>query len=248
MAATAIATVFLDRDLRITRFTPSAVDAVQPDPDATSAGRSADLATGSTIPSSTPTPRAVLRAAGADRARGRAVGERWSARAAAALPQRRRPDRRRRPHLRRHHRAAPASSEALRESEALFRTIVTQAAAGVVHIDLDGRITLANARFALIAGTQPRSAGRHARRSRWSTPRTGRATSRRSGALAATARRSRWRCATAQRRHARLGGASVTAMLDAARPADRGDRDRPRRHATGATPSRRCASPRSGCA
>ena len=30
-------------------------------------------------------------------------------------------------------------SEALRESEALFRTIVTQAAAGVVHIDLDGR-------------------------------------------------------------------------------------------------------------
>ena len=46
-------------------------------------------------------------------------------------------------------------SEALRESEALFRTIVTQAAAGVAHIDLDGRITLVNARFALIAGRTP---------------------------------------------------------------------------------------------
>ncbi|MEO5845853.1 MAG: PAS domain-containing sensor histidine kinase [Caldimonas sp.] len=43
-------------------------------------------------------------------------------------------------------------SEALRESEALFRTIVMQAAAGVAHIDLEGRITLVNARFALIAG------------------------------------------------------------------------------------------------
>src|SRR5204862_510222 len=30
--------------------------------------------------------------------------------------------------------------------------IVTQAAAGVAHLDLDGRITLVNARFALIAG------------------------------------------------------------------------------------------------
>ncbi len=46
-------------------------------------------------------------------------------------------------------------SEALRESEALCRTIVAQAAAGVAHIDLDGRITLANARFALIAGRTP---------------------------------------------------------------------------------------------
>ena len=45
-----------------------------------------------------------------------------------------------------------SASRALRDSEALFRSIVTQAAAGVAHIELDGRITLANARFALIAG------------------------------------------------------------------------------------------------
>src|SRR5439155_9960026 len=45
--------------------------------------------------------------------------------------------------------------EALRESEALFRTIVTQAAAGVAHTDLEGRITLANQRFGLIAGHTP---------------------------------------------------------------------------------------------
>ncbi len=45
--------------------------------------------------------------------------------------------------------------EALRESEAIFRTIVTQAAAGVAHMDLQGRITLANKRFGLIAGRSP---------------------------------------------------------------------------------------------
>ena len=51
--------------------------------------------------------------------------------------------------------------DALRESEALFRTIVTQAAAGVAHIDLHGRMTLVNARFALIAGCSFRGAHRH---------------------------------------------------------------------------------------
>jgi two-component system CheB/CheR fusion protein len=47
--------------------------------------------------------------------------------------------------------------EALRESESLFRSIVTQAAAGVVHTDLDGRITLANARYGQITGLTPES-------------------------------------------------------------------------------------------
>ena len=47
------------------------------------------------------------------------------------------------------------SAEALHESELLFRTIVTQAAAGVVRTDLEGRITLSNARFGQLVGLAP---------------------------------------------------------------------------------------------
>jgi two-component system CheB/CheR fusion protein len=46
-------------------------------------------------------------------------------------------------------------AEALHESELLFRTIVTQAAAGVVRTDLDGAITLCNARFGQMVGVAP---------------------------------------------------------------------------------------------
>ena len=96
----------------------------------------------------------MLAEPGADRARGRASTERWLL--ARLRPYRSGEDRisgvvltfvdiseRRR------------VSEALRESEALFRTIVTQAAAGVVHTDLEGRITLVNARFGQITGRTP---------------------------------------------------------------------------------------------
>ena len=45
-----------------------------------------------------------------------------------------------------------AAEDALRESEAQFRTIVSQAAAGVAHLDLDGRLTLVNPRYCEIHG------------------------------------------------------------------------------------------------
>ena len=51
MAATAIATVFLDRELRITRFTPSAVPIFQSDPERRRPAARATCSTGSTIPS-----------------------------------------------------------------------------------------------------------------------------------------------------------------------------------------------------
>jgi two-component system, chemotaxis family, CheB/CheR fusion protein len=149
MAATAIATVFLDRELRISLFTPSAVELfnlIAPD-----VGRPmSDLANRLDYPELNDDARAVL-----DRLvpveREVRFGERWLL--AQLRPYRSGEDRisgvvltfidiseRRR------------VSEALRESEALFRTIVDQAAAGVAHLDLDGRITLANLRLGQIVG------------------------------------------------------------------------------------------------
>ncbi|MDQ6639514.1 MAG: PAS domain S-box protein [Pseudomonadota bacterium] len=152
MAATAIATVFLDRELCISLFTPSAVELFNLIP--ADVGRPiSDLANRLDYPELNDDARAVL---------GHLVpierevrcDDRWLL--ARLRPYRSGEDRisgivltfvdiseQRR------------VSEALRESEALFRTIVTQAAAGVVHVDLDGRITLANARFGLIAGHVP---------------------------------------------------------------------------------------------
>jgi two-component system CheB/CheR fusion protein len=154
MAATAIATVFLDRSLCISLFTPSAVELfnlINAD-----VGRPiSDLAHRLDYPQLNADATAVLENL-APIEREVRFGERWLL--ARLRPYRSGDDRisgvvltfvdiseRRR------------VSEALRESESLFRTIVTQAAAGVAHIDLDGRITLVNARFALIAGhtTEP---------------------------------------------------------------------------------------------
>ena len=120
--------------------------ALQPDP-ADTAGRSATSAGGSTIPAR----RRLARLSSTSR-------ERSSARCASAnagcsrasdriVP--RRPDRRRRPRLHRHQRDRRVTKRC--GAEALFRTIVTRRS-GVAHLDLDGRITLVNARFALIAG------------------------------------------------------------------------------------------------
>ena len=53
--------------------------------------------------------------------------------------------------------ARRSAEDALRESETHFRTIVSQAAAGVVHTDLAGRITLVNARFAQIVNRRVES-------------------------------------------------------------------------------------------
>ena len=152
MAATAIATVFLDRSLCISLFTPSAVELFNLI-DADVGRPISDLANRLDYPQLNTDAATVLDNL-APIEREVRFGERWLL--ARLRPYRSGDDRisgvvltfvdiseRRR------------VSEALRESEALFRTIVTQAAAGVAHIDLDGRITLVNARFALIAGRTP---------------------------------------------------------------------------------------------
>jgi len=152
MAATAIATVFLDRDLRISLFTPSAVglfNLIDAD-----VGRPiSDLANRLEYPELNDDARAVLDSLVPIEREVR-FDERWLLARLRAyrsgedrisgvvltfvdITEQRR------------------IGDALRESESLFRTIVNQAAAGVAHTDLDGRITVANARFGLIAGHTP---------------------------------------------------------------------------------------------
>jgi two-component system CheB/CheR fusion protein len=149
MAATAIATVFLDRSLCIRLFTPSAValfNLIEAD-----VGRPlSDLASRLEYPEIIADARAVLERLVPIEREVRS-GARWLL--ARLLAYRSGEDRiagvvltflditvRRK------------AEDALRESETQFRTIVSQAAAGVVHTDLEGRITLVNARFAQIAG------------------------------------------------------------------------------------------------
>ncbi len=146
---TAIAAVFLDRSLRIRMFTPSAVELF--DLNEGDVGRPlGDLAGRLDDDRVIDDARAVL-----DRLvpieREVRSGERWLL--ARLLPYRSSEDgiagvvltflditvRRN-------------AEDALRESETHFRTIVSQAAAGVVHTDLQGRITSVNARFAQIVG------------------------------------------------------------------------------------------------
>ena len=152
MSGTAIPTVFLDRELRISLFTPTAVELFNLI--AADVGRPlSDLANRLDYPQLDADARSVV-----DELRNveREVrfGERWLL--ARLRPYRGVDDRingvvlvfvditeRRR------------IAEALHESELLFRTIVTQAGAGVVRTDLDGRITLCNARFAQMVGVAP---------------------------------------------------------------------------------------------
>ncbi|HEY2190597.1 MAG TPA: chemotaxis protein CheB [Caldimonas sp.] len=152
MAATAIATLFLDRSLGISLFTPSAVELFNLIP--ADVGRPiSNLANRLDYPQLGDDARTVLEKLVPIEREVR-FEERWLL--ARLRPYRGGDDRitgvvltfvdiseRRR------------VIEALRESEALFRTIVTQAAAGVVHTGLDGRITLANARFGRITGRVP---------------------------------------------------------------------------------------------
>ena len=113
MDATAIATVFLDRDLHITRYTPPAVDVFKLIP--ADIGRPlTDLRTELDYPELARRRRPRAEAPGADRARGRARRHDLVLGAAAAVPHRRRPHRRRRADLRRHHRAAPQRDRAAR--------------------------------------------------------------------------------------------------------------------------------------
>ena len=104
MAATAIATLFLDRDLRIMRYTPTAAPTFQPIP--SDIGRPLPhLQHRLEYPELIADAERVLRHAHADRARGAATDGRWYL--ARLLPYRThgRPHRRRGAHLRGRHRA-----------------------------------------------------------------------------------------------------------------------------------------------
>ena len=149
MASTDIATVFLDRELRVTLFTPSAEPIFHLR--STDIGRPlTDLAASVDYPQIAEDARRVLEAlvplerevrttAGVYLARGlpyRSGADRIAGVVFTFLDIT----------------ARKETEEALRESEAQFRTIVSQAAAGVVHLDLDGRLTLVNTRFCEITG------------------------------------------------------------------------------------------------
>ena len=149
MASTAIATVFLNRSFQITLFTPSAVTLFNLI--ASDVGRPlSDLANKLEYPQMGDDARRVLDELASIEREVRA-GSRWFL--ARALPYRSGEDRiagvvftflditsRKNP------------EDALRESEVRFRTIVSQASAGVANTDAEGRITLANPRFCEIAG------------------------------------------------------------------------------------------------
>ena len=104
MGATAIATVFLDRELRITRYTPSAVPLFNLIP--TDVGRPlSDLTTRLDYPTLSDDARRVLeRLVPVEREVGQSDG-RWFLARLAALPHAGRPHRRRGADLHRHHRA-----------------------------------------------------------------------------------------------------------------------------------------------
>ena len=150
MASTAIATILLDLELRVTLFTPSAEPIFHLLP--ADVGRAlTDLAPRVEYPQMAsdarrvldelvPVEREVRTGDGVFLARGlpyRSGGDRIAGVVFTFLDITTR----------------KATEEALRESEAQFRTIVSQAAAGVVHLDLEGRLTLVNPRFCEIAGS-----------------------------------------------------------------------------------------------
>jgi two-component system, chemotaxis family, CheB/CheR fusion protein len=150
MDATAIATVFLDRQLRITRYTPSAVTLFNFI--ATDVGRPlAHLHTQLRYPQLVEDANLVLeRLSPVERQIGTPPGQSYLVR---LLPYRTADDRiagvvltfvditERLQH-----------AEALRQSEDRFRAIVNQATVGVVQTELDGRITFANQHFAQLLG------------------------------------------------------------------------------------------------
>ncbi|GKS96220.1 PAS domain S-box protein [Acidovorax sp. SUPP2825] len=150
MDATAIATVFLDRDLCITRFTPSAITLFKLIP--TDIGRPlSDLATHLDYPEMTSDARRVLeRLVPMEREVGKGGGQWFLVR---ALPYRTLDDRIAGVVLtfvditeRKH------SQEALRVSQDRFSLIVSQATAGVMEVSLDGRIEFTNRSYRELLG------------------------------------------------------------------------------------------------
>ena len=228
MAATAIATVFLDRSLRIRAVHAVGGGAVQPDrgrhrPAAERPRRPARVSADHRRRDARCSPGWCRSSARCDR------GSRWLL--ARLLAYRSGEDRIAGVVLtflditvRRN------AEDALRESETRFRTIVSQAAAGVAHTDLEGRITLVNARFAQIAGRPAEAL-------------TGKSVFDLVHPDDRAKNREAFRRMVAggtpfemQKRYLRPEGSvvwvstAVTTVLDAARPPQRRDRDRPRHH------------------
>ena len=150
MDATAIATIFLDREFKITRYTPSAVSLFNLIP--TDVGRPlSDLTSRLDYPDLSADARLVLeRLVPVEREVGMTSGEWFMVR---ALPYRTIDDRiagvvltfvdiseRKR------------SQEALRRSEARFSAIVNEAPVGVLQVAMDGRISLVNRYFRELLG------------------------------------------------------------------------------------------------
>ncbi|WP_228121794.1 CheR family methyltransferase [Variovorax paradoxus] len=150
MDATAIATVFLDRELRVMRFTPSAAAIFKLI--AGDMGRPlSDLVTGLDYPELTDDARGVLRTLQpSEREVGDAQGRWYLARA--------------RPYRTVEDAIAgvvltlvditerKAAQESLRQSQARFSAIVNQASVGVAQLRLDGEITFANSCYGALVG------------------------------------------------------------------------------------------------
>jgi two-component system CheB/CheR fusion protein len=150
MDATAIATVFLDRELRVMRFTPSA--AIIFKLIASDTGRPlSDLVTGLEYPELAEDARSVLRELRpSEREVGDAQGNWFWARA--------------RPYRTVEDVIAgvvltfvditerKAEQEQLRQSQERFSAIVNQASVGVAQLALDGKITFANPRYGVVMG------------------------------------------------------------------------------------------------
>ncbi|MGJ7543344.1 PAS domain S-box protein [Variovorax sp. LT1R16] len=153
MDATAIATVFLDRELRVMRYTPSAAGIfklIASDP-----GRPlSDLVTALDYPQLADDARTVLRALRpSEREVGDAQGQWFLARA--------------RPYRTTEDSIAgvvltfvditerKAEQELLRQSQERFSAIVNQATVGVAQMRLDGEITFANPRYCELMGYRP---------------------------------------------------------------------------------------------
>ena len=160
MASTAIATVFLDRAMRVTLFTPSAVSLFNLIP--SDVGRPlSDLAHRLDYPQMHEDASRVLAALVPVE---REVGFEDKSYFVRVLPYRGAEDRiagvvftflditgRKK------------AEAALRESDLVYRAIVSQAAAGVAHLDLEGRLTLVNPRYCEITGhTEAQLLGRRA--------------------------------------------------------------------------------------
>ena len=149
MASTAIATVFLDRSMRITLFTPPAVELFNLIP--SDIGRPlGDLTSRLDYPEILSDVALVLERLAPVEREVRSGSRRLLAR---ILAYRDDGDKIAGIVLTLLDITARVEAEtARRESESQYRAIFDQAAAGVVHTDLDGRITLVNPRFAQIAG------------------------------------------------------------------------------------------------